>query len=144
MGLNQFPFEIETHQLAVFAEIDLLANIAGGDRVKSIAKTNMVIGMDFAESPLRGIESLFGQSNKSPLLLLLKNDPRLPARGPMDAHARCALTPLDRFLLDMLPIPKAFSFKEVLPDIRDLSFHGGFGVVRQLHRVRNTRSDFFG
>jgi hypothetical protein len=44
----------------------------------------------------------------------------------MNAHARCALTPLDRLLLDMLPIPKAFSLKEILPDIGNLPFHGGF------------------
>ena len=62
MGLDQFPFQIETHQLAVFPDIDLLADIGGGYGVKGIAKADMVIGVDLAESPLRRIESLSGQA----------------------------------------------------------------------------------
>ncbi len=51
MGLNQISFEVETDQLAVLSDIDLLTDIAGGDRVKSVAKTNMVIGVDLAKPP---------------------------------------------------------------------------------------------
>jgi len=60
------------------------------------------------------------------LLLLLEDDSRPLAGGSMDAQAGGFLTPTDHLLLDMLPIAKAFSFEEILPDIGDLPYHGRF------------------
>ena len=103
-----------------------------------------MIRMDLAEPPLRGIKPLSDQREKKLLLLLLEDDPGPLAGGSMDAQPGGFLTPPNHLLLDMLPVAKAFSFEEILPDIGDLPFYGRFGVVRRLHKVRNMRNDFFG
>ena len=87
MGLNELSFEVKTDQLAVFSDIDLLADIAGGYRIKSIAETDMVIGVDLAKPPLGGIKPFASEWEKRSLFFLFKNDPGTLAGGSMDAQA---------------------------------------------------------
>jgi len=58
MGLDQLSPVIDTDQRPVPADRDLLPEEACGHRVGRLAELNLVVGMDLAFGPVRGVEAL--------------------------------------------------------------------------------------
>src|SRR5215469_3890732 len=85
MGLDQLAADIDTHQGAIAADIDLAADPARGNRIQCLSKSHMVIGMYFAFCPRRGIEAFTLHWNQLGLLLRLEDLPRHLPRSSVDA-----------------------------------------------------------
>lgn len=61
MGFDQPSLQEDAHQGAISANGDLLAEVASGDRVDGLLELDVMVWMDLALGPVRGVEALAHQ-----------------------------------------------------------------------------------
>lgn len=117
VGLDQLPPEEDADQRTITADGDWLADVACGDRVGRLQELDMMIGMDLALGPARGVEAFSHQRTERRLLLFLEDGEGTAPGGAVDPGAGDLETPSGRFALHVLGVEEALTPKEVLADV---------------------------
>src|SRR5215469_14447121 len=130
MGLDQLAVEIDTHQGAITADIDLAADPPCGNRIQCLRKAHMMVRMYFAFCPHRSIETFCLQRKQLGLLFRLEDLPGHAPGGSVDATTG-NLSPDQRTTRYVVQIDERLPFEETFPCIGHAIFHHRF-ILRMM------------
>src|SRR5215472_604338 len=126
MGLEQLAVEIDTHQGAITADIDLATDPACGNRIQGLRKAHMMVRMYFAFCPGRSIETFGLQRKQLGLLFRLEDLQGHAPGGSVDATACNLSTPQQRTASYVVQIDERLPFEEAFPRIGHAILHHRF------------------
>jgi hypothetical protein len=126
VDLDQLAVLVDAHEAGIAADLDALAEIAGGHRVERMTELDVVIGMHRGLRPRGAIKRLGGQRQEGRLLHGLEHHAGDLARSAVHARTGDVAAPPDGARLDLGQVPEGLPAEEVLAAIRNAALHFRF------------------